>query len=184
MIVYSTLPLVRSASFILLQGVPTSVRLDKLKKEIGKIQGVVGVHELHIWQLSDTKAVASVHVVVKEPLGNQKVLPVYKSISKRIKKTLHGHGIHSTTVQTEFIKTMTTSPSLKNETSYLGMETLVGCVPFSRGESMGQGRISTSLDSMSSDPDDVILPFCFLIVENLYKLKLALPPKTKTDDGG
>ena len=111
MILISTIPLVKSAAFILLQGdlyilnrigVPTSIEIENLKSEICQIPGVVGIHELHIWQLSDTKAVGSVHVILKEPKTGEQVLRSHREISENIKKTLHGHGIHSTTVQTEY----------------------------------------------------------------------------------
>jgi len=65
----SALPLVKSASFILLQGVPTSVSLEAVRNAILRIPGVISVHELHIWQLSESKIVASVHVLVRKSLA-------------------------------------------------------------------------------------------------------------------
>ncbi|KAF8973995.1 cation efflux protein [Flammula alnicola] len=47
----SALPLVQSASFILLQ----------VKDSILDVEGVLSLHELHVWQLSENKLVASVH---------------------------------------------------------------------------------------------------------------------------
>ena len=38
------------------------------------------------------------------------MLKSYKEISEKIKKTLHAHGIHSTTVQTEYEDTNPTFP--------------------------------------------------------------------------
>ncbi|KAG8904633.1 hypothetical protein FRB99_001398 [Tulasnella sp. 403] len=64
----SALPLVKSASFILLQGVPSSVSLEDVRSAILRIPGVISVHELHIWQLSESKIVASVHVLVRKSL--------------------------------------------------------------------------------------------------------------------
>ncbi|KAG8966366.1 hypothetical protein FRC05_002688 [Tulasnella sp. 425] len=64
----SALPLVKSASFILLQGVPSSVSLVDVRSAILSIPGVISVHELHIWQLSESKIVASVHVLVRKSL--------------------------------------------------------------------------------------------------------------------
>ncbi|CAG8564484.1 5992_t:CDS:2, partial [Ambispora leptoticha] len=75
----SALPLVRSTSFILLQGVPSGIPIDDVREKILNTSGVLSVHELHIWQLSDTKLIASVHV-----------------------KILHSYGIHSATIQPEF----------------------------------------------------------------------------------
>lgn len=63
-IFHSALPLVKSASFILLQGVPSAVPLDEVHKSLLEVPGVISVHELHIWQLSEAKNVASVHVLI------------------------------------------------------------------------------------------------------------------------
>ncbi|KAG8870947.1 hypothetical protein FRB97_009226 [Tulasnella sp. 331] len=126
MIIFSSaMPLVRSASFILLQGVPTSVSLEDVNAAITHIPGVLSVHELHIWQLSETKIVASVHVLVKKcpkpkatrhkegPSAKDTVLaPVlagneqettYMNVASEIRRVLHDYGIHSSTIQPEYV---------------------------------------------------------------------------------
>lgn len=105
-IIKATIPLVKSACFILLQGTPSSVSVELLRKDILKLKGVADVHELHVWQLSNTQTIASVHVVVPQP-SDAGSTPLsegwYMDLAARIKKLLHSHGIHSTTVQPEFI---------------------------------------------------------------------------------
>lgn len=96
LIIRFTLPLVKSASIILLQGVPSSVPLDEVRSEVLNIEGVVGIHELHVWQLSDTKAVGSVHVVIDSPHHDR-----FVHIATRIKKILHKYNVHSVTIQPE-----------------------------------------------------------------------------------
>ncbi|OAX41406.1 cation efflux protein [Rhizopogon vinicolor AM-OR11-026] len=91
----SALPLVRSASFILLQGVPATVSLEDVRESILNVDGVLSVHELHIWQLSESKIVASVHVMVSR---NHDFMP----IAADIRKALHLNGIHSSTIQPEY----------------------------------------------------------------------------------
>ncbi|KAL4071002.1 cation efflux protein [Scleroderma citrinum] len=91
----SALPLVRSASFILLQGVPPTISIDAVRQSILNVQGVLSVHELHIWQLSESKIVASVHVMASR---NHDFMPV----AVEIRKALHHHGIHSSTIQPEY----------------------------------------------------------------------------------
>lgn len=91
----SALPLVRSASFILLQGVPSTVSLDQVKDAILAVEGVLSLHELHVWQLSETKLVASVHVLASR---NHDFMPV----AAKIRKALHHLGIHSSTIQPEY----------------------------------------------------------------------------------
>ena len=57
---------VKSASYILLQGVPSHVSLDDVRDSIQAVDGVVSVHELHVWQLSESTVVASVHVLISQ----------------------------------------------------------------------------------------------------------------------
>lgn len=86
---------VRSASFILLQGVPPTISLERVRESILEVDGVLSLHELHVWQLSETKIVASVHVLASR---NHDFMP----IASKIRKALHHHGIHSSTIQPEY----------------------------------------------------------------------------------
>lgn len=86
---------VRSASFILLQAVPSTISLTDLREDIQSVKGVLSVHELHVWQLSEVKIVASVHVWVSRKRE-------YMRIAREIRRVLHDHGIHSSTIQPEF----------------------------------------------------------------------------------
>ncbi|KAF9481358.1 cation efflux protein [Pholiota conissans] len=91
----SALPLVQSTSFILLQGVPSTVSLDEVRDSILDVEGVLSLHELHVWQLSENKLVASVHVLASR---NHDFMP----IAVKIRKALHHLGIHSCTIQPEY----------------------------------------------------------------------------------
>ncbi|GAA5808902.1 hypothetical protein MFLAVUS_002301 [Mucor flavus] len=93
----SAIPLVRQTSSILLQGVPRSVPLQDVNDSLLKLDGIISVHELHVWQLSDTKLIASLHVLLKSRQG-------YMKLGSQIRKSLHGFGIHSATIQPEFIE--------------------------------------------------------------------------------
>ncbi|KAI0348485.1 cation efflux protein [Trametopsis cervina] len=91
----SALPLVRSTSFILLQGVPPTISLDEVRAAILAVDGVLSLHELHVWQLSESKIVASVHVMASR---SHDFMPV----AATIRKALHQRGIHSSTIQPEY----------------------------------------------------------------------------------
>ncbi|ODQ55492.1 cation efflux protein [Saitoella complicata NRRL Y-17804] len=93
----SALPLCKSASLILLQGVPAGIDAEDVKEDIQNIKGVVSVHELHIWQLSDVKLIASVHVLVSLP--NDTLSSDYMDLAAAIRQCLHSYGVHSCTVQ-------------------------------------------------------------------------------------
>ncbi|THH04162.1 hypothetical protein EW145_g5728 [Phellinidium pouzarii] len=91
----SALPLVKSASFILLQGVPSGISLQEVDEAIRHVDGVHGVHELHIWQLSESKVVASVHVLASRKRD-------FMHVALEIRRVLHDRGIHSSTIQPEY----------------------------------------------------------------------------------
>jgi hypothetical protein len=94
--------LVKSASYILLQGVPSHVSLDAVRSSIKSIPGVVSVHELHVWQLSESTIVASVHVLIRPGMD-------YMEVASAIREGMHSHGIHSVTIQPEWVSSL---PSL------------------------------------------------------------------------
>ncbi|KAF9498936.1 cation efflux protein [Pleurotus eryngii] len=95
-IIFSTaLPLVRSTSFVLLQRAPSTISIERVRAAILSVEGVLSLHELHIWQLSESKIVASVHVLTST---EHEFMPV----AVNIREVLHHHGIHSSTIQPEY----------------------------------------------------------------------------------
>jgi len=95
-ILYTTFPLVKRCSMILLQSAPTDINVTNMELDVTKIAGVVSVHDLHIWQLVDGMIIASVHVNIEEGTD-------FMHILTEIKRIMHDAGIHSTTIQPEFI---------------------------------------------------------------------------------
>ncbi|KAG6878373.1 hypothetical protein C0993_007555 [Termitomyces sp. T159_Od127] len=75
-------------------GVPPAISLDVVRDSIMKVDGVLSVHELHVWQLSEPKVIASAHVLISQ---NRDFMP----IAVKIREALHDHGIHSSTIQPE-----------------------------------------------------------------------------------
>ena len=100
-ILKSAIPLTVAASKILLQATPEHIDLGDVREDIQALPGVVSCHHVHIWQLSDTKVVASMHIQVAFPIseaGGEK----FMELSKMARKCLHAYGIHSATIQPEF----------------------------------------------------------------------------------
>ena len=75
--------------------------LEEVKSSILSVDGVISLHELHVWQLSENKIVASVHVLASR---NHDFMPV----AVKIRKILHHLGIHSCTIQPEYHPTTRT----------------------------------------------------------------------------
>lgn len=100
-ILCSAIPLCKAASRILLQAVPAGMSIDEIKEDIEQLPGILGCHHLHVWQLSDTTFVASLHVQVDfEFKGDGSAR--YMQLAQAIRKCLHEYGIHSSTIQPEF----------------------------------------------------------------------------------
>lgn len=100
-ILCSAIPLCKAASRILLQAAPPGMSIDHIKEDIENLPGVIGSHHLHVWQLSDTKIVASIHIKVDTEIkgeGSER----YMRLAKQVRKCLHAYGIHSSTIQPEF----------------------------------------------------------------------------------
>jgi len=100
-ILRSAIPLTKATSKVLLQATPDHIDLRDIKDDIQNLPGVISCHHVHIWQLSDTKVVASMHVQLEFPItedGGEK----YMNLARQARKCLHAYGIHSATIQPEF----------------------------------------------------------------------------------
>lgn len=100
-ILASAIPLCKAASRILLQAVPPGMSIDHIKEDIEGLPGILGSHHLHVWQLSDTKIVASIHIQVDTEIkgeGSER----YMNLARQVRRCLHAYGIHSSTIQPEF----------------------------------------------------------------------------------
>lgn len=94
---YASMPLVFQAASVLLNAVPPNVDIEALRTAVLALPGVLGVHDLHIWQLSDLKLVASAHIRVSRWCS-------FMAVGSQIKEVFHAAGVHSVTVQPEFVE--------------------------------------------------------------------------------
>ncbi|CAL4139106.1 unnamed protein product [Meganyctiphanes norvegica] len=97
LITISTYPLFKDSALILLQTVPTHIQVDGIQKQLLNLDGVLAVHEFHVWQLAGERIIASAHIRCRN-------LKDYMVLAEKIKKMFHEEGIHSTTIQPEFVE--------------------------------------------------------------------------------
>ena len=100
-ILASAIPLCRAASQILLQAAPTDMSVDEIKADIEALPNIISAHHLHVWQLSNTRLIASLHVRVDCDVRGSGSAQ-YMHLATQIRKCLHAYGIHSSTIQPEF----------------------------------------------------------------------------------
>jgi len=95
-ILFSSIPLVRSCLAILMQSVPHVLNLSEVTSDLQKIPYVISVHDLHVWQLKDDMLIGSVHVTCLNDTH-------FSDIAPAIKAVFHKYKIHSSTIQPEFL---------------------------------------------------------------------------------
>ncbi|XP_025834742.1 zinc transporter 1 isoform X4 [Agrilus planipennis] len=97
LILHSVWPLLRESALILLQTVPTHIQVDAIQQRLlEQVDGVLAVHEFHVWQLAGDRIIASAHIRCRN-------LSQYMIIAEKVKEFFHNEGIHSTTIQPEFV---------------------------------------------------------------------------------
>jgi len=96
LILWTTIPLVRRCAMILLQSTPTEIDLNKIRSSLYQVEGIVSVHDLHVWQLVDGMIIASVHIAVEEGAD-------FNNLVSEVKRIFHEVGIHSSAIQPEFV---------------------------------------------------------------------------------
>lgn len=90
--------LIRECLDILLERTPRGIDTAAITADLGALDGVIEVHDLHIWTLSGTDAMASVHLVIAEELSSGSE----HTLLDRAQLLLHdAHGIEHATVQIE-----------------------------------------------------------------------------------
>ncbi len=93
-ILIGALQLLRESTHILMEGTPTHLHLDDVKKTITEVPGVLGVRDLHIWSICSDIHAASAHIVV----GDLKLSDVER-VCRRIEEALVRFHIEHTTFQ-------------------------------------------------------------------------------------
>jgi zinc transporter 1 len=93
---FGAVRLIRSTSLIILQSVPRNIDLAYLRSKIERVAGVLGIHELHVWQLDDNKYICTLHLQFNSNAD-------FTNANLKIKNILHKLGVHNVTVQPEFV---------------------------------------------------------------------------------
>jgi cobalt-zinc-cadmium efflux system protein len=65
-ILFGAIEVLREGTHILLEGVPRSVNYNKLKIDMEKIEGIISVHDLHIWTISSANLALSAHITIAD----------------------------------------------------------------------------------------------------------------------
>jgi cobalt-zinc-cadmium efflux system protein len=98
MVLWSSIGIVRESLNILLEGTPRGMYLADIRSAMQVLEGVLDVHDLHVWSLGTHSHALASHVTIGDiPLSESAV------ILDRINCTLRDQfHIHHSTIQFEF----------------------------------------------------------------------------------
>lgn len=96
LIVWTAWDIIRESLNVLLEGLPRGIQLSSVTGAMRGVDGVIDVHDLHIWSLGSTAHALSCHVLIEDmpPSASESIL-------RRINEMLCGFEIHHTTIQFE-----------------------------------------------------------------------------------
>lgn len=80
----------RESAHILLQGAPTGFEPERVERELtAAVPALVGIHDLHVWSLSDDQPIVTLHAVVKKGFDPDATLDQIKHALKDRLKVAH-----------------------------------------------------------------------------------------------
>jgi cobalt-zinc-cadmium efflux system protein len=97
LIVWTAWDIIRESLNILLEGLPRGIKLNDVTGAMGAVEGVLGVHDLHIWSLGSHTHALSCHVKIEDvpPSSSDAIL---RRLNELLEQRFH---ISHTTIQFE-----------------------------------------------------------------------------------
>ncbi len=90
----STYNVIRSSLSIIMEFAPKNIDIEEIENRIKSVEGVLDVHDLHVWSITSGNDILTVHIVTDSISSSQKIL-------KEVHKIAEEYGINHTTVQVE-----------------------------------------------------------------------------------
>ena len=87
----TTVPVSRDCFYVLLESTPRDLDIESLYNELSLIDGVISVHDIHLWNISIGRPSIALHIICNNP----------KEILKIATQTCKNFGIKHCTIQTE-----------------------------------------------------------------------------------
>jgi cobalt-zinc-cadmium efflux system protein len=97
LILWSSWGILKDSINVLLEGIPAGLTMTKVEQTIGRVHGVLAVHDLHVWTVGSGVNCCSCHIMVAEQSirsGEQ----VLRAVNTELR---HHFGISHTTIQVE-----------------------------------------------------------------------------------
>jgi len=99
LIIWTAWDIIKESLNVLLEGLPRGLELATVTNALRELEGVVDVHDVHIWSLGSSAHAMSCHVLIEDMPPSES-----NAILVRINDVLCRFHIHHTTVQFEHTK--------------------------------------------------------------------------------
>ena len=99
MIIWTAWDIIQESLNVLLEGLPRGMELQQVTEAMRALEGVIDVHDLHIWSLGSSAHALSCHVLIEDMPPSES-----NTILCRINELLCGFNVHHTTIQFEHAK--------------------------------------------------------------------------------
>ncbi len=97
MILYSSMGIVRETLHILLEGTPRAMQLAEIRAAMQAVDGVLNVHDLHVWSLTSNSHALASHITIAE-MPTSACAAILEAVNTALSSRFH---IHHTTLQFE-----------------------------------------------------------------------------------
>ena len=87
----TTFPVSRDCFYVLLESTPRDLDIEALYNDLGAIEGVISVHDIHLWNISIGRPSIALHIICENPKDTLKIAT----------QTCKNYGIKHCTIQTE-----------------------------------------------------------------------------------
>ena len=99
LIIWTAWDIIQESLNVLLEGLPRGLELKEVCESLKTLDGVIDVHDVHIWSLGSSAHAMSCHVLIEDMPPSES-----NAILQRINDRLCGFHIHHSTVQFEHTK--------------------------------------------------------------------------------
>ena len=87
----TTFPVSRDCFYVLLESTPRDLDIESLYNDLSSIEGVISVHDIHLWNISIGRPSIALHIICESPNNTLKMAT----------QTCKNYGIKHCTIQTE-----------------------------------------------------------------------------------
>lgn len=98
-VLYNVYKNLKKSLLVVMQGIPSDVSIDKIRKKLEVIDEIKDVHDCHVWSLDGSYHIMSIHLRMKEDYR----LSELSEIKKKARNKLKDESINHITIETESI---------------------------------------------------------------------------------